>query len=60
MAQHNPFSYLAFIIYIKQKDIEDCSGLEKFVKECLAKNDIGFFPNTTEALKEKGIIAEDN
>jgi len=50
MAEHNPFSYLAFIIYIRHKNIEDCSGIEKFVKECLAKNDISFFPNTTKDL----------
>ena len=60
MAEHSPFAYLAFIIYLKEKDIVECTGLEKFVRECLENNDISFFPNTTKDLQEKGIVREDN
>ena len=56
MAEHNPFAYLAFIIYVKEKPINDCSGLEKFVMECLENNDISFFPNKT----KDGQVPDDN
>ena len=59
MIEHNPFAYLAFIIYIKQKPVEDCSGLEKFVKECYERNDITFFPNKTKDFQDRGIKLDD-
>jgi len=31
--EHYPFAYLAFIIFMKRRIIEDCNGAEKFVKE---------------------------
>jgi len=35
MVEHSPFAYLAFIIYVKEKKIENCTGAEKYVKECV-------------------------
>jgi len=31
--EHNIYAYLNFVIYILKKDIKDCNGLEKYVKE---------------------------
>lgn len=49
--EHNPSAYLAFLIYIRHKDIEACKGTEKYVKEKMEKNDTGFFPLTALSLK---------
>jgi len=43
---HNPFSYLYFMTYVREKDINDCSGVEKFVRTQLDQRDIGFFPTS--------------
>lgn len=43
---HNPFSYLYFMTYVKEKDVNDCSGVEKFVRAQLDLRDIGFFPTS--------------
>ena len=43
---HNPFSYLYFMTYVKEKDVNDCSGVEKFVRSQLDLRDIGFFPTS--------------
>ena len=31
-------------IYIRNKDIKDCDGLEKYVKECISNGKTDFFP----------------
>ena len=41
---HNPFAYLYFMTYVKEKDVNDCSGVEKFVRAQIDLRDIGFFP----------------
>jgi len=56
MVEHSPFAYLAFIIYVTEKKRNDCSGLEKFVKERIEKNIIDFFPNSTRELKGKEVF----
>ena len=56
MTEHSPFAYLAFIIYVRKKPIEDCSGLEKYVKECYSRHEISFFPDTTWDLQDRGIL----
>jgi len=45
MSEHSPFAYMAFLIYINDKDIYDCSGLEKYVKECWQVGSSAFLPN---------------
>ena len=60
MVEHSPFAYLAFIIYLKEKKIVDCTGLEKYVKECLDHNSISFFPNTTIKLQDIDLEDDDN
>ena len=42
--QHNMHSYLSFLIYVKQKKMSDCTGIEKFVKQCMINEVITFFP----------------
>jgi hypothetical protein len=32
---HNVLSYLFLFIYLNRKDIRECNGLEKFIKESL-------------------------
>jgi len=31
-SEHNIHSYLAFIIYIQNKSLDECIGIEKYVK----------------------------
>lgn len=48
--EHNPTAYLAFLIYIRHKPTDECSGAEKYVKEKLEKNETSFFPLTSLSL----------
>lgn len=43
---HNVYIYVYFIIYIMQKDVGDCSRVEKHVKELIKRKDISFFPQS--------------
>lgn len=45
LQQHYLYDYFYFLIYIRHKDINECSGLEKYVFEKLMLNDTTFFPN---------------
>lgn len=51
--EHNLFSYLAYIIYVRRKPLTECDGLEKNVKNKIAEGDISFIPKTAMCL-EKG------
>jgi hypothetical protein len=42
--QHNLHGYMAFLIYVKDKDMCDCTGIEKLVKHSLEIGVISFFP----------------
>lgn len=41
---HNMHSYLSFMIFVKQKNYSECTGVEKWVKKCLDSNNILFYP----------------
>jgi hypothetical protein len=43
--EHNMWAYLNFIIFIRQQDQDDDDGLEQYVRRCLNKKDIGWFPS---------------
>ena len=49
--EHNIWAYMGYIIYIKRKPITECDGIEKYVKNKLAQNDITFFPTTALCLE---------
>ncbi|CAG9316900.1 unnamed protein product [Blepharisma stoltei] len=51
--EHNIHAYLAFLVYIHHKNLEECTGAEKYVKELMEKNDINFFPRSSISLEEK-------
>ncbi|CAD8133367.1 unnamed protein product [Paramecium octaurelia] len=42
--EHSVYHMLYYIIYIKNKDPNDCNALEKFVKKCLDDKETVFFP----------------
>lgn len=42
--EHNVYDYLAFLIYLEKKNITDCNGIEKYVKERMNDKDPQFFP----------------
>ncbi len=42
--EHNLYNYLNYIIYIKNKNIDECDGVEKYVKECIIQGKTDFFP----------------
>ena len=52
MCEHSVFAYLSFLVYIIEKKMYDCSGLEKHVKECFEKIDATFMPDTSLAMLE--------
>jgi hypothetical protein len=35
--EHNVYHYVDFLIYVKNKKVTDCNGIEKYVKNCLEK-----------------------
>lgn len=41
---HNVYNYLYFIIYIREKDIQECNGIEKYVKDQVKMNSISWIP----------------
>lgn len=41
---HNMWNYLYFIFYIWEQDKDDDDGLEQYVRRCIARSDIQFFP----------------
>jgi hypothetical protein len=49
--EHNLYSYLAFIVYIRRKKLEDCTGAEKHAKLRALVNDVGFIPRTSISLE---------
>jgi hypothetical protein len=57
--EHNLFSYLAYIIYIRRNPLSECDGLEKYVKNKIAEGDVSFLPKTAMCL-EKGEKGEQN
>lgn len=42
--EHNLNNYINYIIYIKSKNIEECDGVEKYVKKCISNKQTSFFP----------------
>ena len=48
--EHNPNAYLAFLLYIRHKPVDECSGAEKYVKEKLEKYETSYFPLTSLSL----------
>ena len=51
MCEHSPSAYLAFLVYIKEMPIVDCSGIEKYVKEMFERRDIVFMPTSSRLLQ---------
>jgi hypothetical protein len=49
---HSLHSYLAFLVYIRQKLFFECNGVEKFIKEKINENDVSFFPRTSISLQK--------
>ena len=49
--EHSIFSYLGFIIYVSALNDNNCTGLEKYVKDCLHRNSCEFFPQTSRQLQ---------
>lgn len=44
LEDHNVASYFCFIFYLKDKDPNELTGLESFVKELISKESISWFP----------------
>jgi len=53
MREHSVFAYLSFLVYINDKKVYECSGLEKHVKECFTYTNTSFMPKTSIQM-EKG------
>ena len=41
---HFVYNYIFFIIYLSDKEDNDCNGVERYVKQKLKGNSIDFFP----------------
>ena len=48
---HNMWSYMGFIFYIRKKPNHLCNGLEKYVKQKLRQQDVSFFPNSSKSIE---------
>ena len=44
MQEHNMWNYLFFIIYLREKDETDFTGIDSFVMECLERKDVSWVP----------------
>ena len=44
MQEHNMWNYLFFIIYLREKDDTDFTGIDSFVMECLEQKDVSWVP----------------
>jgi len=44
LREHNVYAYLFFILYVKRKPGNECTGVEKYVKNLVLKEDPQFFP----------------
>lgn len=52
--EHNVYNYLDFLIYIKNRDMNDCNGIEKYVKELMEAHKTDFLPIGRAMVLEKG------
>ena len=61
---HSILSYLHFFVFLDKKNVNDCSGVEKYVKEQIGESDFKFVPHliskSTEGNKKFMIGNEDN
>ena len=42
--KHNIYSYIYFLVELKNKNLEDCDGIEKYVKKCIENEELLFLP----------------
>jgi hypothetical protein len=47
MAEHVPLAYLAFLVYLTEMPMQDCAGVEKYVKEKFQRSDFSFMPTSS-------------
>ena len=52
--EHNVHSYLNFIVFVRNKRVNECNGVEKYVKSCIDNNDAKFLPKWAICLEERG------
>ena len=55
MCEHSTFAYLSFLIYVRGKPSQVCTGIEKYVQEKLLKNDTSFMPTTFAIVKDSDL-----
>lgn len=48
---HNIHSYMFFLVYIRNKPLQLCRGVERYVKEELEKGSIAFFPVPSQVME---------
>merc|ERR1711871_499703 len=57
---HNMWNYMRFIIYIWEQDQDDDDGLEFYVRACLERGDLTWFPiNQAQCLKDSTALVKD-
>jgi hypothetical protein len=42
--EHNLSNYLNYINYLNERNIDECYGIERYVKECISKGNYDFIP----------------
>ncbi len=57
---HNMWSYMGFIFYVRKLPNHQCNGIEKYVKQKIRQQDVSFFPKTTKGLDTLDEIEEEN
>eukprot|EP00936_MAST-01D_sp_MAST-1D-sp1_P002277 g2277.t1 len=57
---HSMWNYMRFIIYIWEQDQDDDDGLEFYVRACLERDDLTWFPiNQAQCLKDSTALVKD-
>ena len=57
---HSMWNYMRFIIYIWEQDQDDDDGLEFYVRACLEREDLTWFPiNQAQCLKDSTALVKD-
>ena len=52
MIEHSPLAYLAFLVYLIETPIVDCTGIEKYVKEKSQRRDATFMPTSSRLIRQ--------
>lgn len=51
LTQHSLYAYVTFLVYIREKPLDRCNGVERYVKDKLKVFSVEFFPTSSRFIK---------